>query len=53
MQKRVNSVQRRRVANRFFGIRDWAYLKVGIREFKVRGERKSAILRSGIRKIII
>ena len=44
MQKRVNSVQRRRVANRFFGIRDWAYLKMGIREFKVRGERDARLI---------
>ena len=31
--------QLKRVPDRFFGIRDWAYLKDGIREFEVRRER--------------
>ena len=35
----------RRVPDRFFGIRDWEYYKVGIREYKVRGEREKIFSR--------
>ena len=34
----------KRVSNRFFGIRDQAYLKAGIREFKLRRERNAGLL---------
>ena len=32
-----------RVPNRFFGIRDLAYLKAGIRDFVGKGERDSGL----------
>ena len=31
------------VPNRIFGIRNWAYLKSGIREFKVKKERDAGL----------
>lgn len=34
----------RRVPNRFFGIRDWAYYRARIREFKVIMERNVGLL---------
>ena len=37
--ERESYVRGWRVPHRFFGIRYWAYLKAGIREFKVRRER--------------
>ena len=37
--------QLKRVPDRFFGIRDWAYLKDGIREFEVRRERDAGLSR--------
>ena len=33
-----------RVPNRIFGIHDWAYLKSGIREFKVKRQRDAGLL---------
>ena len=33
-----------RVLNRIFGIHDWAYLKSGIREIKVKRERDAGLL---------
>ena len=35
--------QLKRVPDRFFGIRDWAYLKDGIQEFEVRRERDAGL----------
>ena len=43
-----------RVPNRFFGIRDWAYLKAGIREFKARvGARCEIAIMNGTRESAI
>ena len=36
--------QYERVSNKFFGIRDWVYLRAGIWEFKVRRERDAGLL---------
>ena len=62
MRRQLRS--KKRVPNRFFGIRDLAFLKVGIRDFSGKerrysglelrvGTRDFKILRSGMRKMLL
>ena len=43
----------KRVPNRFFGIRDWASLKAGIRDFGGRGARFGIVILTGTRELAI